>query len=171
MLFCCRSWDRLSRILLKRRQCARRKRQCLPQQSLDTFAYKKKITMFSHSVTKLHWLIYAMFLVTKIYGDSLTLNTLIKEMCSRTLAQNIFALCTGSVVISDYPKKNFSNVRGKRAAIFSARMRLKRQVADECCLHPCTVSQLIQYCPETWWNYLVMRRNDCFSDRLLISDF
>ncbi|PZC84311.1 insulin-related peptide 2 [Helicoverpa armigera] len=100
--------------------------------------------------------IYAVFLVAEIVdgnernsGDSLTMNTMIRDMCSRSLSRLIYQICTGNVQISDLPSDRLSNVRGKRAALLF-KERLKRQVADECCLNPCSVSQLIEYCPDTW---------------------
>ncbi|CAK1556157.1 unnamed protein product [Leptosia nina] len=98
-----------------------------------------------------HWIIYIMFLYGKIIsGDSLTLNSVFKDLCSRSLSNLIFQICSGDITINDLPDAALSRPRSRRGALFYASDRLKRQVADECCLRPCTVAQLIQYCPEDW---------------------
>lgn len=101
--------------------------------------------------------IFVVFLFTeivdgneKILGEPLTMDTVIRDTCSRSLSTLIFQICTGNLRISDVPSGRLSNVRGKRASLLF-KDRLKRQIADECCLNPCSVSQLVQYCPETWW--------------------
>lgn len=121
---------------------------------------------------KIHWMLYALCLFADVVNsDSLTLNTLIRDVCSRSLSSLIYRICTGGVAISDIPAESLSKVRGKRASMFS-RERLKRQVADECCLQPCTVSQLIEYCPETWWRSICEVMVTYFSVRLRVgSDY
>lgn len=77
------------------------------------------------------------------------MNTIVKDMCSRSLSRLIFQLCTGSLPVKDLPPDSLSKTRAKRAPL-AFRERLKRQVADECCLNPCSIAQLIEYCPDTW---------------------
>ncbi|CAH0694234.1 unnamed protein product [Spodoptera exigua] len=84
----------------------------------------------------------------RILGEPLTMDTVIRDTCSRSLSTLIFQICTGNMRISDVPSGRLSNVRGKRASMLF-KDRLKRQIADECCLNACSVSQLVQYCPET----------------------
>lgn len=111
----------------------------------------------SRTSAKFLWIVYTLILLDSIHGESLTLSSTIQDMCSRSLSTLIFQICTGNVPISDLPVENLSKVRGKRAALFSRdiQRRMRRQVADECCLHPCSVADLIQYCPETWWRVRV----------------
>ncbi|KAG6442195.1 hypothetical protein O3G_MSEX002170 [Manduca sexta] len=110
--------------------------------------------MFWGPSAKFHCIIYAMFLITEIHGDftePLTMNTLMRyKICSSALSSLIFNICSGNIKISDESPEGVPKIRGKRAAIYAARERMKRQVAYECCEHACTISQLIQYCPETW---------------------
>lgn len=111
--------------------------------------------IMSTTNAKLHVVIYVLFLFTELVdsndSDSLTLNTMLADTCSRSLSKLLFGLCTGKVAVKDLPKENLSKIReirGKRASLTYRRM--KRQIADECCLRPCTVAQLIEYCPDTW---------------------
>ncbi|CAH4028781.1 unnamed protein product [Pieris brassicae] len=98
----------------------------------------------------LHW-VYIVFLYGNIIsGDSLTLNSMLKELCSRSLSNLIFHVCNGDVMVNDFPEMYQPKVRSRRAALFYASKRIKRQLVDECCLHPCSVAQLVQYCPEEW---------------------
>lgn len=90
-----------------------------------------------------------LFYAEIVHGESLTLNTVLNN-CSRTLSDFIFQICTGVIPVSGFPAPP-SNVRSKRAAIFLTNIRNKRQIADECCLAPCSISQLLEYCPENWW--------------------
>lgn len=84
-----------------------------------------------------------------VNSESLTLNTVLTN-CSRTLSDFIFQLCTGAIPVSGFPAPSQSNLRAKRAASFLTNIRHKRQLADECCIRPCSVSQLLEYCPENW---------------------
>ena len=99
---------------------------------------------------KFHWIVYVLFLYGRVIsGESLALNSVLKDLCSRTLSNIIFEICTGGIPVSDMPSSSLSKMRAKRAALFYVK-RHRRQVADECCLRPCTVAQLIEYCPENW---------------------
>lgn len=100
---------------------------------------------------KLYFVLYVLLLLRESKGDALTMNTRIRDMCSRALSNLIFDICTGTLPVTDLPPESLSKVRAKRASLFSAKQRSRRQVADECCLRSCTVSQLVEYCPETWW--------------------
>ncbi|CAD0200724.1 unnamed protein product [Chrysodeixis includens] len=73
---------------------------------------------------------------------------MLKDVCSRSLSSLIFHICTGNLQVIDLPSERISKVRARRAALLF-KERLKRQVADECCENACSVSQLIQYCPDT----------------------
>lgn len=157
MLFCCYNWYRLSPLFIVASTASytRRKLQFLPD-SHQTSTKMSKINL------KFYWVLYTLILLNAVNGDSLTMDSKLHDMCSRSLSTLIFHICTGNIVISDLPAENLSKVRGKRASLFS-RERIKRQVVDECCLRSCTVSQLIQYCPETWWEVdpFTMVLTDC----------
>lgn len=100
---------------------------------------------------RLRWIVYFLFINGRIIsGDSLALNTVFQDLCSRSLSNLIFQICTGGIPVSDLPSSSLSRVRSRRAAMFFAKERHRRQIADECCLHPCTVAQLVEYCPENW---------------------
>lgn len=108
--------------------------------------------MLSFTNKNIHWIIYVLFLYGKIVsGESLALNSVLKDLCSRTLSIYIFQICTGGIEITDLPSTRLSKTRSKRGALFYAKERQRRQVVDECCLRPCTVAQLIEYCPDNWW--------------------
>ncbi|XP_041987010.1 bombyxin B-10-like [Aricia agestis] len=106
--------------------------------------------MCSITNKKVHWILYILILYGKVIsGESLALNSVLKDLCSRSLANLIFQICTGDIPVQDLPSSSLSR-RSKRAALFYATERHKRQIVDECCLHPCTVAQLVEYCPENW---------------------
>ncbi|CAF4909224.1 unnamed protein product [Pieris macdunnoughi] len=98
-----------------------------------------------------HWLCIVFLYGNIISGDSLTLNSMLKELCSRSLSNLIFHVCNGDIMINDFPELDQPKVRSRRAALIYASMRIKRQLVDECCLHPCSVAQLVQYCPTEEW--------------------
>lgn len=100
------------------------------------------------AIVKLQWIVCAIFLLTA-HGEPLTLDSAQAEMCSTTLSTLVFQLCTGSVPLGDLRTENLPKIRGKRASIFS-RERIKRQIVEECCSQPCSVAQLLAYCPDTW---------------------
>lgn len=103
------------------------------------------------SKNRIHWIIYVLFLYGKIIsGESLALNSVLNDICSRSLANFIYQICTGIIPVNDLPPPSLSQVRTKRGALFYAKERHKRQIVDECCLRPCTVAQLIEYCPDSW---------------------
>lgn len=104
---------------------------------------------------KLGLVIFVIFLCTviaqdeKIFENSLSMGTMIKDVCSRTLSRLIFRICSGHMQISELPDGKIATIRGKRAALLF-KYRVKRQVADECCKNACSVAQLLEYCPDTW---------------------
>lgn len=90
-----------------------------------------------------------MLIFTKIIsGESLMLNLVVKDVCARSLSNIILYLCSAP----GYPEDDFLlNTQSKTngAATFS-RERYKRNYIDECCFRPCTISELMEYCPEHW---------------------
>lgn len=99
---------------------------------------------------KLHWIIYGMIIYAKLIDcESLTMNSIYKS-CSRTLSKFIYQICTGDIPVSGLPSSSLSKVRGKRASLFVTQERFRRQLADECCSQPCSITQILEYCPENW---------------------
>lgn len=127
---------------------SKRKLQCVSDSQASTTRKNLNLNKMSRTTVKLQCVFFAICLLTNVQGK-LALDSMVTELCSRSLSNLVYQICTGSVPISDMPTENLSKLRGKRAAMFS-RERVKRQIVEECCLRPCSVAQLIAYCPDTW---------------------
>lgn len=107
--------------------------------------------MYSCTVNRKVCCIICIFILygSVVSGDTLTLNSVL-DVCSRALSDFVFHICTGNIQVSGLPASSLSRVRSKRASLLFAKQRPRRQIVDECCLRPCTVAQLVEYCPEYW---------------------
>lgn len=92
----------------------------------------------------LTWIIFAMVASAELVTAELSLDSKIAG-CSRPLAEFISMLCKGGLPISDFDVSQLSRTR--RAAMTLVGHRRRRQIIDECCKNPCTVSELMDYCP------------------------
>lgn len=99
------------------------------------------------SSMKIQWILYGMCICTNVLsGETLIINMVVKEICARSLTNVISYLCTDSFSDGDSSGIQY---KGNRATFLSE--RYMRNYIDECCLRPCSISQLMEYCPQRWW--------------------
>ncbi|KAI5645485.1 hypothetical protein NE865_02572 [Phthorimaea operculella] len=100
--------------------------------------------MYSKTSTKLQCIVFIIVLCAGlINSESVTMNTLLRG-CSYSLVTMLHQICSGEVTVSDLPESSLPKMRGVQWG--SSLRRGKRSIVEECCIHSCTVSQIIEYC-------------------------
>ncbi|XP_028026041.1 bombyxin A-1 homolog [Bombyx mandarina] len=108
---------------------------------------------------RLRCYIYIMLILmrssTIVFGDNAervySLDDKVK-CCSRWLSTIIFNFCNNAYKIVKRekmaPKDLQQDTTKQRHLVEGKWRRVRRQVANECCLRSCTVAELIRYCPK-----------------------
>ncbi|XP_072939981.1 uncharacterized protein [Epargyreus clarus] len=107
--------------------------------------------------------VYVILILTKSYTFAYAENTEIFRMtdrvftCSKWLSSIIDNFCNNvykivkrdtSVMMDKLTPKDLKRNRTKRSVTEERWRRVRRQVASECCERPCTVGNIIMYCPD-----------------------
>ncbi|KAL0832711.1 hypothetical protein ABMA28_000893 [Loxostege sticticalis] len=94
-----------------------------------------------------------------VFTCSSYLSALITNFCD-----NIFKIVkrdTNSVLIDRLTPRSLHELRNKERVLAQERWRrVRRQIASECCDQPCSVGNIIKYCPEE--SKLAKERPDIF---------
>ncbi|CAG4915615.1 unnamed protein product [Colias eurytheme] len=80
-----------------------------------------------------------------IFTCSKWLSSIIDNICN-----NVFKIVKRdtSVMMGKLAPKVLQRSANKKRLLAEKRLRVRRQVARECCERPCTVSTIIMYCPD-----------------------
>nr|WLY76848.1 insulin-like peptide transcript variant X14 [Galleria mellonella] len=99
-----------------------------------------KISLFS-------WAVCTLLLYARIVECEQKINPASRDTCARSLLSMVIQICFESFEDNALSSASLS---GKKASMFMTAERLD-QIANECCsVHPCSMVQLFQYCPENW---------------------
>lgn len=123
--------------------------------------------MFSTHNSRFQWLIYAIVIYVEIF-EVQSLSSASVDICKQSLSNMVFQMCAADLFSFGDSKPSVSRLRGKRASLFLTEERLGRLV-KKCCSNPCSFSELLEYCPENWWNG--KKINTCDFEYWSVGDF
>jgi hypothetical protein len=98
---------------------------------------------------KLHYIIYAVVIYAEIFCVEASSSSSM-DKCKKSLANVVFQMCAGDLLTFSDLSPSVTRVRGKRASLFLNEEILDK-LAKQCCTNPCSITQLLEYCPENWW--------------------
>ncbi|CAG9793780.1 unnamed protein product [Diatraea saccharalis] len=98
------------------------------------------------SPNKFQYIIYALLIYEEMFDVAALSPT---DKCKSSLSIIVFQICAGEVFSFRDMKSSGTPVRGKRASMFLTEERTEKLV-QQCCVKPCPISELLEYCPENW---------------------